>query len=229
MGLPQSDLFPLPKSFQTAASSHTRRVLPSLRLRPQIRHSAAQRSRATKTQAKLQRPSPHLRGEGRLGSCGHLGGGWLSVLGAPQSAPTVMAPLGYQALRDLGPSQKQLLSISPSTIHRRLKPKKRQLKKRLYGRTKPGTLLKHQIPIKTDSWNLKNPRLHRNRSGLALGATLLREDFIHSLNVTDIHSTWVESRAVMGKSQIAVLNAMQEIEQAKLKSKLGLLLGISVF
>jgi hypothetical protein len=35
-----------------------------------------------------------------------------------------------------GPSQKQLLSISPSTIHRRLKPKKRQLKKRLYGRTK---------------------------------------------------------------------------------------------
>jgi hypothetical protein len=136
MGLPQSDLFPLPKSFQTAASSHTRRVLPSLRLQPQIRHSAAQRSRATKTQAKLQRPSRHLRGEGRLGSCGHLGGGWLSVLGAPQSAPTVMAPLGYQALRDLGPSQKQLLSISPSTIHRRLKPKKRQLKKRLYGRTK---------------------------------------------------------------------------------------------
>jgi hypothetical protein len=53
--------------------------------------------------------------------------------------------------------QKQLLSISPATIDRRLKAKKRQLKKRLYGRTKPGTLLKHHIPIKTDSWDVKTP------------------------------------------------------------------------
>jgi len=58
------------------------------------------------------------------------------------------------AIKGLGISQsvqKQLLSISPATIDRRLKAKKRQLKKRLYGRTKPGTLLKHHIPIKTDS------------------------------------------------------------------------------
>ena len=34
--------------------------------------------------------------------------------------------------------QKQLLLISPATIDRRLKAKKRQLKKRLYGRTKPA-------------------------------------------------------------------------------------------
>jgi len=53
--------------------------------------------------------------------------------------------------------QNQLLSISPATIDRRLKAKKRQLKKRLYGRTKPGTLLKHHIPIKTDSWDVKAP------------------------------------------------------------------------
>ena len=37
---------------------------------------------------------------------------------------------------------------------------------------------------------------------------------MHSLNLTDIFSTWVEARAVMGKGQIGVLNAMQEIEQA---------------
>jgi hypothetical protein len=37
---------------------------------------------------------------------------------------------------------------------------------------------------------------------------------VHSLNLTDIFSTWVEARAVMGKGQIGVLNAMQEIEQA---------------
>src|SRR5687767_1190782 len=39
-------------------------------------------------------------------------------------------------------------------------------------------------------------------------------EFIHSLNVTDIHTTWVETRAVMGKGQAGVLDAMKQIEQA---------------
>jgi hypothetical protein len=110
-------------------------------------------------------------------------------------------------------TQEQLLSISPATIDRRLKPKKRQLKKRLYGRTKPGTLLKHHIPIKTDSWNVKTPGFTETDLVSHSGNSASGE-FIHSLNVTDIHSTWVETRAVMGKSQIGVLNAMKDIQQA---------------
>jgi len=109
--------------------------------------------------------------------------------------------------------QKQLLSISPATIDRRLKAKKRQLKKRLYGRTKPGTLLKHHIPIKTDSWDVKTPG-YTETDLVSHSGNSAAGEFIHSLNVTDIHCTWVESGAVMGKSQIAVLGAMQEIEQA---------------
>jgi integrase-like protein len=110
-------------------------------------------------------------------------------------------------------TQKQLLSISPATIDRRLKPKKRQLKKRLYGRTKPGTLLKHHIPIKTDSWNVKTPGFTETDLVSHSGNSASGE-FIHSLNVTDIHSTWVETRAVMGKSQIGVLDAMKDIQQS---------------
>ena len=110
-------------------------------------------------------------------------------------------------------TQKQLLSISPATIDRRLKPQKRQLKKRLYGRTKPGTLLKHHIPIKTDSWNVKTPGFTETDLVSHSGNSASGE-FIHSLNVTDIHSTGVETRAVMGKSQIGVLDAMQNIKQA---------------
>jgi hypothetical protein len=109
--------------------------------------------------------------------------------------------------------QKQLLTISPATIDRRLGVKKRQLKKRLYGRTKPGTLLKHHIPIKTDSWNVQSPGFTEidlvSHSGNSASG-----DFLYSLNVTDIHSTWVETRAVMGKSQIGVLDAMKDIQQA---------------
>lgn len=110
-------------------------------------------------------------------------------------------------------AQKQLLTISPATIDRRLGPKKRQLKNRLYGRTKPGTLLKHHIPIKTDSWNVHTPGFTETDLVSHSGNSASGE-FIHSLNVTDIHSTWVESRAVMGKSQIGVLEAMKDIQQA---------------
>jgi len=53
--------------------------------------------------------------------------------------------------------EQQLRAISPSTIDRRLKGRKRRLKRRLYGRTKPGTLLKHHIPIKTDHLDVTTP------------------------------------------------------------------------
>ena len=109
--------------------------------------------------------------------------------------------------------QRQLLSISPSTIDRRLKAKRRLLKKRLYGRTKPGTLLKHHIPIKTDSWDVTAPGFTETDL-VSHSGNSEQGEFIHSLNVTDIHTTWVESRAVMGKGQTGVLEAMKEIEQA---------------
>jgi hypothetical protein len=122
-------------------------------------------------------------------------------------------PWAIKRLALTAPVQKQLLMISPATIDRRLKGKRGQLKTRLYGRTKPGTLLKHHIPIKTDNWDVKTPGFTEidlvSHSGNSASG-----EFLHSLNVTDIHSTWVESRAVMGKSQIGVLNAMQDIEQA---------------
>ena len=122
-------------------------------------------------------------------------------------------PWASKRLALSAPVQKQLLSISPATIDRRLKAKKHQLKKRLYGRTKPGTLLKHHIPIKTDSWDVKTPGFTETDL-VSHSGNSEKGEFIHSLNVTDIHSTWVETRAVMGKGQAGVLDAMKEIEQA---------------
>jgi hypothetical protein len=43
--------------------------------------------------------------------------------------------------------EKQLLSISARQIDRRLKDKKAHIRKRIYGRTRPGTLLKYRIPV----------------------------------------------------------------------------------
>ena len=122
-------------------------------------------------------------------------------------------PWAIKRLAISAEAQKQLLSISAATIDRRLTAKKRQLKKRLYGRTKPGTLLKHHIAIKTDSWNVTTPGFTETDLVSHSGNSASGE-FIHSLNVTDIHSTWVETRAVLGKSQIGVLEAMKDIKQA---------------
>src|ERR1035437_4913688 len=54
-------------------------------------------------------------------------------------------------------TEKQLLGISARQIDRRLQAKKTQRKRRLYGRTRPGRLLKHHIPVKTDSWDVTRP------------------------------------------------------------------------
>ena len=102
-------------------------------------------------------------------SYGHLGGGWLSVLGAPQSSPTVMAPLGPKTLRYLGPNPKAAALDQP----RHHRPPTQAQK----TPTQKQTLRTHQTrhsaqtshPHQNRLLGCKNPRLYRNRSGLALG------------------------------------------------------------
>jgi hypothetical protein len=42
-------------------------------------------------------------------------------------------------------------------IDRRLQAKKSERKRRIYGRTTPRSLLRHHIPVKTDSWDVSSP------------------------------------------------------------------------
>ncbi len=106
--------------------------------------------------------------------------------------------------------EKQLLNISPRQIDRRLKAHKTQKRRRLYGRTKPGYLLKHQIPVKTDRWDVHRPGF-TEVDLVAHSGNSASGEFAHSLNVTDIHTTWTESRAVRGRGEEAVQRALNEI------------------
>ena len=109
--------------------------------------------------------------------------------------------------------ERQLLRISARTIDYRLGGEKRKLRCRLYGRTKPGTLLKHHIPLKTDHWDVQVPGFTEidlvSHSGNSASG-----DFCYSLNLTDIHTGWTETQAVLGKSQEAVRVALETIRQA---------------
>src|SRR6266545_1178661 len=122
-------------------------------------------------------------------------------------------PWARRRLRLRPAVERQLLAISPRQIDRRLAGHRRQLTKRLYGRTKPGTLLKHHIPLKTDRWNVATPGF-TEIDLVAHCGSLGDGEFVHSLNLTDIHTTWVETAAVLGKSQVAVQAALEELRQA---------------
>jgi hypothetical protein len=115
-----------------------------------------------------------------------------------------------QHFRVTAPIEQQLLQISPRQIDRRLQGHKRQLRKRIYGRTKPGTLLKHQIPIRTTHWDVTTPG-YVEVDLVAHSGKSASSDYIFSLNLTDIHSGWVETRAVLGKGQKAILSALLEM------------------
>jgi hypothetical protein len=115
----------------------------------------------------------------------------------------------YRMSREI---EKQLLGISARQIDRRLQAKKSERKRRIDGRTKPGSLLKHHMPVKTDSWDVTGPGFseidlvaHCGNSGDG--------EFAHTLNLTDIHSGWTESRVLLGKSQVAVQQGLDEIEK----------------
>jgi hypothetical protein len=107
----------------------------------------------------------------------------------------------------------QLLAISPRQMDRRLAPYRAALTRRLYGRTKPGSLLKHHIPLKTDRWTVTTPGF-TEIDLVAHSGSLGDGEFLHSLNLTDIHTTWVETAAVLGKGQAAVQAALEELRQA---------------
>lgn len=110
-------------------------------------------------------------------------------------------------------TEKQLLSISTATIDRRLKPIKNRIKKRIFSTTRPGTLLKNMIPIKTHSWNIRRPGFLEVDIVAHCGSSL-SGDFVNSLNTVDILTGWTETRAILGKSQFAAFSALNEIKDS---------------
>jgi hypothetical protein len=115
--------------------------------------------------------------------------------------------------RPLSPTlERQLLAISARQMDRRLQPRKHRLKRRLYGTTRPGTLLKHLVPLKTDHWDVTRPGYLEIDLVSHSGASAAGE-FLHTLDAVDIHTGWVERQAVMGKGQHGILQALTTIAQ----------------
>lgn len=103
-----------------------------------------------------------------------------------------------------------LCQVSASTMDRWRRAAHRPRRKPRGG-TKPGTLLKHQIPIRTFAdWNDQQPGfceidLVQHDGGINKG------DFAHTLNLTDVSTGWTEAAASPNKAQVHVFAALQKI------------------
>lgn len=106
----------------------------------------------------------------------------------------------------------KLLAISPATIDRVLKPTRVKYGKGRCG-TKPGTLLRTQIPIRTDFWDVDRPG-YLEADTVAHCGSSLAGDFIWSLTVTDIYSGWTECRAVWNKGAAGIIEQIKNIESS---------------
>jgi hypothetical protein len=107
---------------------------------------------------------------------------------------------------------KALLRISPPTIDRILKPIRIHYPKRGRSTTKPGTLLRKQIPINTNQWDESRPGFLEADTVAHCGDSTLGM-YANTIDFVDIATGWTEQRAVWGKGQTGVLEQIQHIEK----------------
>lgn len=110
-----------------------------------------------------------------------------------------------------GEVRAKLLAISPATMDRLLAPARARIWDKERSSTKPGTLLKHQIPIRTFAdWNEKMPGfleidLVAHDGGSSYG------EYIQSLDATDIATGWTETGGVKNKAQRYVFATLKRL------------------
>jgi hypothetical protein len=112
-----------------------------------------------------------------------------------------------------GPVRQKLLKISAATIDRLLKPCRVSLGSRGRCGTRPGTLLRQQIPIRTEHWDVSGPGWIEADTVAHCGESMAG-DFCWSVTLTDVHTQWTETRAIWNRGQHAVQQRIAEVEKA---------------
>jgi hypothetical protein len=110
------------------------------------------------------------------------------------------------------PTQKKLLgSISAATLDRLLADCKAQARRGKSG-TRPGSLLRHQVPLQGEVWDERRLGFLEADSVAHCGGSLAGS-FIWSLTYTDLASSWTEGRAVWNKGANGVVEQTKSVEQ----------------
>jgi len=102
-------------------------------------------------------------------------------------------------------------TISAWTIDRIFGSFRRRYNKRGFSTTKPGSIIKEFVPIKTDQWDETRPGYLEADTVAHCGASMAGM-FVFSLDMVDIATGWTFQRALWGKGERGVLEAMKDIE-----------------
>lgn len=107
----------------------------------------------------------------------------------------------------------KLLTISPATIDRLMAPTRLQQGGRGFATTKPGGLLRSQIPIQTGQWEETRAGFIEADTVAHCGGSMAGK-FVFTLDCVDIATGWSEQRAIWNKTASGVVRQMQAIERA---------------
>lgn len=105
-----------------------------------------------------------------------------------------------------------VLRMSHGTMDRLLKNNRQQHKPFGLSTTKPGSLLKNQIPVRRGTdWDDSQPGFVEIDLVAHCGDTTAGE-YLNTLSCTDIASGWTECQAILNKARTHTLEAMKTIE-----------------
>ena len=106
-----------------------------------------------------------------------------------------------------------LLALSPATADRLLAPTRRAALPHGRTTTKPGSLLKHQIPIRTFAdWDDACPGF-LEIDLVGHGGESTSGEYLHSLVLTDIATQWTECVALPNRGEAAVCTAIADVRE----------------
>ena len=107
----------------------------------------------------------------------------------------------------------KLKGMSSATIDRKLKHQREVLYLlRLKGGSKPGSLLKHKIPIRLTEWDTSQEGYVEADLVVHCGSSASGQH-ANTLSTTEIPSGWWEGEAIMGKSRELAFQALKGIKE----------------
>jgi hypothetical protein len=108
--------------------------------------------------------------------------------------------------------KEKLLAISPAHLDRLLQPVRLRHPRKGLSSTRPGTLLRGQVPTRGGPPDTSKPGSVEADTVAHCGNTTAG-DYINSLTFTELYSGWTENRAVWNKSSAAILSQLKDLEE----------------
>ena len=108
--------------------------------------------------------------------------------------------------------KERLRTISARTLDRLLTPVRKRYGTRGKCGTRPGSLLRNQIPIKTEHADVTQPGVMEADTVAHCGNSM-NGNFVWSLTLTDVFSGWTHNQAVWNKGYEGVKEALADIER----------------